>query len=203
VETPDHPWYIDHGTHEATSLLTDNELRFLKYLGATIMVFYGMLATVSDFKEKTHGKTKLPRAGLLGLSVLFLGSFLNLMSDWQKDKNDAIKADAAKAQALSQLALEASVREGVNANLAKAAELSTSLSETKKTLIDTSRVLGSTADKTSAILRHTIRANKSLEETSIAMQTTSQKTEALLYQTARINDPFIITSIFIDTWMLV
>jgi len=74
-------------------------LVILKYAGGIIAAFYGVYATLTDFKEEENGKKVLTRKGYMGICFLVIIALLSLSTDVLKDlKENQDKDDREKAE---------------------------------------------------------------------------------------------------------
>ena len=133
--------------HFDTRRMLQDHWLILKYVGGIVAAFYGLYATVTDFKEQKNGKPRLTWRGWLGISVLVMSSALSLVADHLKDKAEATDKAAAqeklkksndetRSQLGSQLKSSTEIVETLNAALrnleADTHTTSEILSQTKK-----------------------------------------------------------------------
>src|SRR5437879_3634749 len=74
----------------------------LKYTGGFFAAFYGVYATLTDFRVKRNGKRVLSSKGYFGIGLLTLSAILGLSSDGLKDLKEKLERDeAAKVERIS------------------------------------------------------------------------------------------------------
>lgn len=61
----------------------------IRYAGIMIAGFYGVYATVTDFRGKKNGKKVLLPRGYFGIVLLIIASLLGFIADIHKDRQDA------------------------------------------------------------------------------------------------------------------
>ncbi len=72
----------------ATKHPIDHLLTFCKYGGAMIATVYGVIATLTDFHERKHGKNVISLIGYMGIALLISSAVLSEAAEYQKDQRD-------------------------------------------------------------------------------------------------------------------
>jgi hypothetical protein len=84
--------------------LVQDPLMILKYASLSATIFYGIVATLVDFRVEKGGRKRFSRWGYFGIAVLLASSGLGLASEWARDENEhqqrlAEEADRDSARA--------------------------------------------------------------------------------------------------------
>lgn len=86
-------------------------LMVLKYTGSLLAAFYGVYATLTDFRKDKDGRRILTSKGYIGISVLMLSSLLALTASGLKDHIDSKQAIKDRDEKIEAARLEATRRE--------------------------------------------------------------------------------------------
>jgi hypothetical protein len=114
-------------------MINENLSIILKYAGSILAGFYGIYATLTNFRADKDGKKVLTIKGYVGIAILFLSTMLSLSTNAVKDIQDrnakiaAARAEELKAEEARRK--EHQVNESLKAQLALSTDTSKKLTE--------------------------------------------------------------------------
>jgi hypothetical protein len=153
-------------------MVSENLSIILKYTGSIIAGFYGIYATLTNFRADKDGKKILTMKGYIGITLLFLSTTLSLSTNAIKDYqdfNDKIRAaNAERIKTEEARAREQAVMERLNRQL--------QLSE--KTSIDLAKQLGISTG-----------ISDNLDQAATSIEQNAHATQNLLFDTDRVMHP--------------
>jgi len=124
-------------------MINENLSIILKYAGSILSGFYGIYATLTNFRADKDGKRVLTMKGYVGIALLFLSTMLSLSTNAIKDIQDykdkiraavveKLKADEARArehEVMERLNRQLKLSEETSSGLTKQLGISTGISD--------------------------------------------------------------------------
>lgn len=174
--------------------------QLLKYALGFLTSFYGVYATLTDFKEEKDGKKRLSKRGYFGIGLLALTAIMGLGLDMYKDQQEQIEGarktaeDSARrdedikriGEITSNLTSVRNQLQGqsdqLGAQLKYSRDSSVKLDETQESLAKSFSLTNHVAVNLGAQLRLSRAMSGDLKGTADSLRDTSRKTDAILIE---------------------
>ena len=177
----------------------------LKYTGGFFAAFYGVYATLTDFRVKRNGKRVLSSKGYFGIGLLTLSAILGLSSDGLKDLKEKLERDeAAKVERISREQAQARderITARLTDELSRLNDLSASLGLASKKLDSNAKTTTDISSNLETQLRVTGTISHRLSAAVNELSKTSQTTTTVLGETVnRVDSLDVYLEVLVDPW---